>query len=236
MKVKRKIPLNPKSTEEVENCTLYFENIPQIGKVDHDWVISLFQKYGKVNYVSLPKYKKSEKIKGFGFVEFDSPEAVDKAIQMYQEFDGVLSYTVLEAEKLMSITTFQKEKEKENEEAGKPEILEPPVEEEEKSGEPPKKKMRTSSKSEEEKEESVETPKKSLEPENLPVSQEFQEHKEGEETEGTTEDATTENEGEKGDLSAPPKKKRRKHKKKFNQKTFQGFQDEKIYEIKIMKK
>ncbi len=193
--------------------------------MDHDWVINLFQKFGKVNYVSLPKYKKSGKIKGFGFVEFADPEALEKAVQTYQEFNGVLTYSVLEAEKLMSIATFQKENEEQEVPA---ESVDPPkpVEDEKELEEPPKKRLRTSSKSEDEKKESEETPV-------IPESQ-----KEDEESDGTSEgEATTENEeANKEETPAQPKKKRRKHKKKHNPRINQGFQDEKIYEIKIMKK
>jgi La-related protein 7 len=42
----------------------------------------VFSAYGKVAYVSLPKYRTSGKIKGFAFVEFDTPEEANKTLEV----------------------------------------------------------------------------------------------------------------------------------------------------------
>jgi La-related protein 7 len=48
----------------------------------HDWLREVFSAYGKVAYVSLPKYRTSGKIKGFAFVEFDTPEEANKTLEV----------------------------------------------------------------------------------------------------------------------------------------------------------
>jgi La-related protein 7 len=48
----------------------------------HEWLTDVFSAYGKVAYVSLPKYRSSGKIKGFAFVEFDTPEEANKTLEV----------------------------------------------------------------------------------------------------------------------------------------------------------
>jgi La-related protein 7 len=48
----------------------------------HEWLRDIFSAYGKVAYVSLPKYRTSGKIKGFAFVEFDTPEEANKTLEV----------------------------------------------------------------------------------------------------------------------------------------------------------
>lgn len=69
--------------ENAVGRSLYFENVP-------DWTdISLlklvFEKYGKVLYVSLPKWSETGLLKGFGFVEFDQRLACEAAIDELNE-------------------------------------------------------------------------------------------------------------------------------------------------------
>lgn len=94
-----------------EECTIYVECLPP--KADHDWVRNVFSAYGKVAYVSLPKFKYSKKIKEFGFIEFEEESSVQKALKTFQAFGGVLTYEGTEPDKLLSITSFSKEKEEE---------------------------------------------------------------------------------------------------------------------------
>ncbi|XP_053694179.1 la-related protein 7 [Sabethes cyaneus] len=94
-----------------EACTIYVECLPP--KADHDWVRNVFSTYGKVAYVSLPKFKYSKKIKEFGFVEFEEEPSVERALKTFQAFGGVLSFEGTEPDKLVSITSFSKEKEEE---------------------------------------------------------------------------------------------------------------------------
>jgi len=48
----------------------------------HDWLREVFSAYGKVAYVSVPKYRATGKIKGFAFVEFDTPEEANKTLEV----------------------------------------------------------------------------------------------------------------------------------------------------------
>jgi len=48
----------------------------------HDWLREVFSAYGKVAYVSVPKYRATRKIKGFAFVEFDTPEEANKTLEV----------------------------------------------------------------------------------------------------------------------------------------------------------
>lgn len=66
---------------DVDDCTLYVERIPL--NADHNWLKTAFSKHGQVLYVSLPRYRHNGKIKGFAFVEFSSPEEVNKVCQHF---------------------------------------------------------------------------------------------------------------------------------------------------------
>ena len=48
----------------------------------HDWMTRKFSACGKVTYVSMPRFKSTNDIKGFAFVEFESPEEAAKAIEV----------------------------------------------------------------------------------------------------------------------------------------------------------
>lgn len=50
-------------------------------KADHDLVKSMFEKYGSVAYISLPKFK-SGTIKRFAFVEFNDEESAKKVLEV----------------------------------------------------------------------------------------------------------------------------------------------------------
>lgn len=87
-KVCRLTPINKK--ENVDECTIYVQNLPL--DADHDWLISIFSKYGLVDYVSIPRYRSNKKIKGFAFVEFDAPVSAKKCIKVrkVQYCDSIL--------------------------------------------------------------------------------------------------------------------------------------------------
>jgi len=58
---------------------LYFENVPDW--TDVGLVRTFFGKYGKMLYVSLPKWSETGVIKGFGFFEFDFKVVCEAAVQ-----------------------------------------------------------------------------------------------------------------------------------------------------------
>lgn len=50
--------------------------------VTHEWVQRVFSTCGNVVYVSLPRFRTTRDFKGFGFVEFSTPEEAQKACQV----------------------------------------------------------------------------------------------------------------------------------------------------------
>ncbi|XP_026681217.1 la-related protein 7-like [Diaphorina citri] len=77
-------------------------------EAEHDYIESVFSKYGKVTYVSLPKFKSTGKLKGFAFVEFSTKEEATKALEAYTEMGCRLPST-MPPESLISIQTFEGE-------------------------------------------------------------------------------------------------------------------------------
>ncbi|XP_064458067.1 la-related protein 7-like isoform X2 [Ornithodoros turicata] len=67
--------------EDTDDCTIYVERLPPTA--DHRWLKTTFDKHGKVVYVSLPKYRHNGKMKGFAFVEFSTPDEVEKVCQAF---------------------------------------------------------------------------------------------------------------------------------------------------------
>lgn len=78
MRVRRCADLAAKT--DVDECTLYVERLPL--HADHAWLKGVFSRYGRVVYVSLPRYRHNNRIKGFAFIEFAAPEDVDRACQV----------------------------------------------------------------------------------------------------------------------------------------------------------
>jgi La-related protein 7 len=111
--VKLKEPTQMKSKEEIDNCTVYVEQIPL--NSTHDSLRTIFSKYGKVNYISLPRYKKSRQLKHFCFIEFDDASSIAKVVAAFKKFDAVLHCSSTKPENLQSIATFDKDKEEEKE-------------------------------------------------------------------------------------------------------------------------
>ncbi|XP_077999400.1 la-related protein 7-like [Glandiceps talaboti] len=72
-------PLTPPKYD-IDDVTVYVECIPP--NATHEWLKSVFSCCGKVTYVSIPKYKSTNDIKGFAFVEFETPGEADRACQM----------------------------------------------------------------------------------------------------------------------------------------------------------
>ncbi|XP_015432666.1 PREDICTED: la-related protein 7 [Dufourea novaeangliae] len=100
-KVRRITPIVLK--ENTDECTVYVQNLPP--DADHEMLSTMFSQYGVVDYVSVPRYKQTKKIKGFAFVEFDTPESANKCLQAFEKKGCVLpSHTA--PDELLSITTF----------------------------------------------------------------------------------------------------------------------------------
>ena len=53
--------------------------------ITNDDVKSYFEKFGKVSYISLPKYRTTNQLKGFGFIEFLNKEDAKKAVEVFIE-------------------------------------------------------------------------------------------------------------------------------------------------------
>ncbi|XP_018307517.1 la-related protein 7 isoform X2 [Mycetomoellerius zeteki] len=100
-KVCRLTPIQKK--EDIDQCTIYVQNLPPDS--DHDWLISIFSKYGSVEYVSIPRYRNNKKIKGFAFVEFDKPSSAQECIKTFRKKRCVLP-SYISPNELLSITTF----------------------------------------------------------------------------------------------------------------------------------
>lgn len=74
----------------------------------HDSVRKIFEAYGPVAYVSLPKFRTSQQIKEFAFVEFESRSSVLKAVNAFKDFGGILNMES-DPERLISVTSYLKE-------------------------------------------------------------------------------------------------------------------------------
>lgn len=102
MKVKRTQPVKFKENED--DYIIYIEQVPT--DADHEWLSNIFSRYGKIDYISIPKFKNSNKTKGFAFIEFANVESAEKAVQEYKNNGNYLS-TEIEPAELMSIATYE---------------------------------------------------------------------------------------------------------------------------------
>jgi len=218
-KVKRKTELRMKSQEEIDDCTIYVEQIPINSTIQS--LQAILSRYGKINYISLPRYKKSRQIKQFGFIEFDEPETVQKVLSAFKKFDAVLQYSCCKPENLLSIASFNKE---ETEAAKAATTDQPPKKEEEEDDEPPAKKVKI------EEETKVEEPKAEVKAE--PKVEPKAEKQESES--GSSEDEQEEADGTKDVTATATAKKKRSRKKKSS--SSKAFTDERIMAMKVMRK
>ncbi|KAL9957934.1 hypothetical protein ACROYT_G034892 [Oculina patagonica] len=67
----------------VDAETIYVERLPPYA--DHDWLKGIFSKYGKVVYVSIPRFKHTGDVKGFAFVEFESAQGAQEAVEAFNK-------------------------------------------------------------------------------------------------------------------------------------------------------
>ncbi|XP_030095362.1 la-related protein 7 isoform X1 [Serinus canaria] len=77
-RIRRRQPLGECPTD-VDSRTVYVELLPK--NVNHSWIERVFGKCGNVVYVSIPRYRSTGDPKGFAFVEFETKEQAEKAIE-----------------------------------------------------------------------------------------------------------------------------------------------------------
>ncbi|XP_009468820.1 PREDICTED: la-related protein 7 [Nipponia nippon] len=77
-RIRRRQPLG-EQPKDVDSRTVYVELLPK--NVNHSWIERVFGKCGNVVYVSIPRYRTSGDPKGFAFVEFETKEQAEKAIE-----------------------------------------------------------------------------------------------------------------------------------------------------------
>ncbi|NXM67356.1 LARP7 protein, partial [Serilophus lunatus] len=77
-RIRRRQPLG-ECPKDVDSRTVYVELLPK--NVNHSWIERVFGKCGNVVYVSIPRYKSTGDPKGFAFVEFETKEQAEKAIE-----------------------------------------------------------------------------------------------------------------------------------------------------------
>lgn len=99
-----------KQKSDIDDFIIYVECLPSTA--DHDWIRNTFSVFGNIAYISLPRYKRTKKIKEFAFIEFEQKSSVEKAIAAFNEFRGVIT-TEKSPEELYSIVTYNKEEDEE---------------------------------------------------------------------------------------------------------------------------
>ncbi|KAM9661535.1 la-related protein 7 isoform 1-T2 [Morphnus guianensis] len=77
-RIRRRQPLG-EEPKDVDSRTVYVELLPK--NVNHSWIERVFGKCGNVVYISIPRYKTTGDPKGFAFVEFETKEQAEKAIE-----------------------------------------------------------------------------------------------------------------------------------------------------------
>ncbi|KAG5676792.1 hypothetical protein PVAND_006600 [Polypedilum vanderplanki] len=202
--LKKEIP--KKTQQEIDELTIYVEHIPLSST--HDSIKNIFSKYGKINYISLPRYKKSGQIKQFCFIEFDDQASVQNVLQTFKKLDGLLLHQNTKPENLLSIITFDSEKE-----TNKSEVTTNNLHESEDEGNhsPPTKKL-----------------KLALEVKNEEVKEENQKN-----TSMEDEKSIEDNVDDEVNTEVVRKKKLRKHKRNHSKK---NSIDERMMVMKVMKK
>ncbi|CAH1408121.1 unnamed protein product [Nezara viridula] len=102
MKVTRTQPVKFKENED--DYIIYIEQVPF--DADHDYLSNIFSRYGKIDYISIPKYKNSNKCKGFAFIEFADVESAERVTKEFKKNGNYLSPDIEPAE-LLSIATYE---------------------------------------------------------------------------------------------------------------------------------
>ncbi|KAJ8949990.1 hypothetical protein NQ318_002400 [Aromia moschata] len=93
-----------KIKENVDECTIYVENIKT--DANHEWLKHVFSDFGNVVYVSIPKYKQTRSNKGFAFIEFETENEAQNALDYFENI-GCKMPSDASPDQLRSITTFE---------------------------------------------------------------------------------------------------------------------------------
>lgn len=78
--VRRKTSFVELSQKEIDKKTIYVENVH--AKVTYEQLKSYFEQFGKISYISLPKFQTTNQPKGFAFIEYDQKKDAKKAIEV----------------------------------------------------------------------------------------------------------------------------------------------------------
>lgn len=213
-----------KQHDDIDDFTIYVECLPSTA--DHDWIMNTFSIFGPIAYVSLPRYKKSNKIKEFGFIEFEQKSSVQRAISAFQEFRGVITNENT-PEKLFSIVTFNQEQEQHdysNEDNKKIIVKNAPKEDEDDGNQPQEKRVKLEEESKVEDEQRTEETK---------ISDDATENEKTEDEIGKNDNDEDNNDD--GDQSRK-KKRKRMRKKKMDVKKVTTTCDTQITDLRITTK
>lgn len=104
LKVCRNTPLIEKENED--ECTIYVERLPDDTQLD--WLKNIFSSFGIIDYISLPRYKHTKRLKGFAFIEFHNPDSAAKALAHFDSIGCKLPIQ-MPPNQLASILTFDKD-------------------------------------------------------------------------------------------------------------------------------
>ncbi|XP_014360764.2 la-related protein 7 [Papilio machaon] len=210
LKVKRKTPLLP---YDVDARTVYVESIPV--KATQDWLKKVFSNYGHVAYISLPKFRNTQRIKGFGFIEFEKPQEAQKCINAFIKM-GCKLPTCMPPEELSSIKMFSVD-EPPNDANESKEEYEPPKKKNKKSKDK-KKNLELKIENDSDSERRVETPSEETKSLATPSEDENKSlatpTEEGKTTDAESKDEMTSQDESKNDGSPRRKKKIKKRKTK----------------------
>ena len=62
--------------------------------MNSDSLKKYFEQFGKISYISLPKFKSSDQPRGFAFIEFSEKESAKKAVEVYR-FNTKMVYLII---------------------------------------------------------------------------------------------------------------------------------------------
>jgi RNA recognition motif-containing protein len=73
--------LNAELMEKVDKLTIYIENLPSC--ITQSLLSEVFSSVGSIKHISLPSFHNSKQNKGFGFIVFQDENAVQQAIEKF---------------------------------------------------------------------------------------------------------------------------------------------------------